>query len=385
MSPPRSTSTPPSPRRSIESAVRRASETGEDYDLELELVTARGRRRWVRTIGRPVHENGRVVQVIGAIRDVTAQRIAEAALRTSESRLRSMVDHAPMGIMLSDPDGQVSYISSALLRMCGLTLGEVQRIGSRLTVHPDDFERLAREWGAQRGSGLPCTSEGRYLQPDGSVVWFESTTAPIVVDGNIAAHVVMVQDVTEQLGLEREVIEAVGREQDRLGMELHDGLGQELTGLAISLESLVRKAEELANPLRKDLREMAVLSPAIRWPPAARSPRGLRRCSLPAAACAMPCARWPRPRAASMACRCAAASVDSPIMNCRRTRRISSIASPRKRLAMPSGTVRRRASNCVCLATAIASSCWCSTTARGWRPRRRAMAWACTRCATARA
>jgi PAS domain S-box-containing protein len=244
----------------IEAAVARAIETGEGYELELELVTARGRRLWVHTTGRVVREAGRTVRVIGAIRDVTSRRIADAALRASESRLRSMVDNAPMGIMLTTTDGRLSYINDALLRLCGLTLAQAQQAGSVLTIHPDDLGRLARGWRERRGSGLPYASAGRYLRPDGSVAWWEATTAPIVVDDNLAAHVVMVLDVTEQLALEREVAEAVGREQDRLGMELHDGLGQELTGLAISLESLVRQAEAGGHPLRKDMRELADLA-----------------------------------------------------------------------------------------------------------------------------
>ena len=244
----------------IQAAVRRAVETGEGYDLELELVTARGRRIWVQTNGRVVREAGCPLRVVGALRDVTRQRVADAALRASESRLRSMVDNAPMGIMLTNVDGRISYANDALLRMCGLTRDEAMARGSRLTLHPDDRERLLREWRQRRGNGLPYASLGRYLRPDGSVVWWEATTAPIVIDANLAAHVVMVQDVTEQLSLEREVVEASGREQDRLGMELHDGLGQELTGLAISLESLVRQAEAGANPLRKDLRELSDLA-----------------------------------------------------------------------------------------------------------------------------
>jgi len=244
----------------IEAAVKRAIETGEGYELELELITASGRRLWVHTTGRVVCEAGRMVRLIGAIRDVTSRRIADAALRASESRLRSMVDNAPMGIMLTTTDGRLSYINDALLSMCGLTLTEAQQVGSVLTIHPDDRGRLARGWEGRRGDGLPFASTGRYVRPDGTVAWWEATTAPIVIDDNLAAHVVMVLDVTEQLALEREVAEAVGREQDRLGMELHDGLGQELTGLAISLESLVRQAEAGANPLRKDLRELSDLA-----------------------------------------------------------------------------------------------------------------------------
>jgi PAS domain S-box-containing protein len=244
----------------ITQAVQRALVQGEGYDLELELVTARGRRIWVHTTGQAVREGDKVVRLIGAFRDVTDRRVADAALRASESRLRSMVDHAPMGIMLTARDGSISYINDELLRMCGLTLAEAHRHRSPLTLHPDDRERIARGWLQHRGSGLPFSTAGRYLRPDGSVTWWESTTAPIMVDDDLAAHVIMVLDVTERLGLEREVVEAVGREQDRLGMELHDGLGQELTGLAISLESLARQSEEQGLPMRGDLRELSELA-----------------------------------------------------------------------------------------------------------------------------
>jgi len=243
----------------IEDAVRHAID-GREYDVEVELITARGRRRWVRTMGRPVYAQGRVVQLIGAIRDVTEQRAAEAALRASEARLRSMVEHAPLGIMLTTSTGELTYANSALLRMCGLTAEQARERGPILSLHPDDRERLVRNWHEARRLGTPHNSTGRYLRPDGSVVWWEGTTAPIVVDGDLSAHVVMVLDVSERLTLEREVVESVGREQHQIGIELHDGLGQALTGLAISLESLARRAAAQGNALSPDLRELSGLA-----------------------------------------------------------------------------------------------------------------------------
>jgi len=46
----------------IEQAFRRARELGEPYDLELQFIRADGQHIWVRTIGNPVMENGRVVR-----------------------------------------------------------------------------------------------------------------------------------------------------------------------------------------------------------------------------------------------------------------------------------------------------------------------------------
>ena len=67
----------PESRPVIEAAVRNATTLGKAYDLELELVSAKGNRKWVRTIGLPVRQGDRVVQVRGAIQDITELKQAE--------------------------------------------------------------------------------------------------------------------------------------------------------------------------------------------------------------------------------------------------------------------------------------------------------------------
>jgi len=62
----------------IEKALRCALEAGEPYDLELELIRAGGERIWVRTMSRPVMENGKVVRVTGNIMNITESKRAEA-------------------------------------------------------------------------------------------------------------------------------------------------------------------------------------------------------------------------------------------------------------------------------------------------------------------
>ncbi len=64
-------------RERLEVAVREARELGKPYDLELQIVTASGNRKWVRTISHPVIENGKVVKIRGAIQDITERKLAE--------------------------------------------------------------------------------------------------------------------------------------------------------------------------------------------------------------------------------------------------------------------------------------------------------------------
>ena len=72
----------------LEAALQRATAHGIPYDLELEFVTARGERKWVRTISRPEMQDGRVVLMRGALQDVTQRKLAEMELNAQLQRLR---------------------------------------------------------------------------------------------------------------------------------------------------------------------------------------------------------------------------------------------------------------------------------------------------------
>ncbi|MCG2750836.1 MAG: transporter substrate-binding domain-containing protein [Desulfobacteraceae bacterium] len=58
-------------REKIEEAVQEAIELGKSYDLELELISAKGVHKWVRTMGKPRMENGKVVRIRGSFQDIT--------------------------------------------------------------------------------------------------------------------------------------------------------------------------------------------------------------------------------------------------------------------------------------------------------------------------
>ncbi|MFA6957737.1 MAG: PAS domain S-box protein [Thermoanaerobaculia bacterium] len=78
-------------REAIDRAVREAVELGRDYDLELQMTTATGARKWVHTVGRPTIENGRVVRVSGSIQDVTDRRRAEDEVSELNRELEARV------------------------------------------------------------------------------------------------------------------------------------------------------------------------------------------------------------------------------------------------------------------------------------------------------
>ena len=75
----------------ISQTLKRATEAGEPYALELQLTSAQGQTKWIRTQGAPVLRDGRVVRIEGAIQDISEVQQARAELQAHQERLEQMV------------------------------------------------------------------------------------------------------------------------------------------------------------------------------------------------------------------------------------------------------------------------------------------------------
>ncbi len=75
---------PPESREPLQEAIHRAVEFGEAYDLELDFVTSKGNKLRVRTIGRPVMEDGKCIRLYGTFQDITERHSLEQQLRQAQ-------------------------------------------------------------------------------------------------------------------------------------------------------------------------------------------------------------------------------------------------------------------------------------------------------------
>lgn len=78
-------------RATLEQALREALEEARPYDLELEMTTVRGARKWLHTIGIPVCEGGRVIRIEGAHQDITSRKLAEIEAQRLNAELEERV------------------------------------------------------------------------------------------------------------------------------------------------------------------------------------------------------------------------------------------------------------------------------------------------------
>ena len=84
----------PDSRAIIETAVELGVKTGEGWDLELPIITAKGREIWLRAVGKPLMQDGVTTKLVGAVQNVTDQRAEREELAAHRDRLQELVDAA---------------------------------------------------------------------------------------------------------------------------------------------------------------------------------------------------------------------------------------------------------------------------------------------------
>ena len=88
-------------------------EQGHSFDVKLQIVTAKGRRVWVRAIGEAVRdESGEIIAVEGAVQDISEQVAAQDAKDALSERLRNTLDDISDGFMLLDYDWQSVFMNT---------------------------------------------------------------------------------------------------------------------------------------------------------------------------------------------------------------------------------------------------------------------------------
>lgn len=188
--------------------------------------------------------NGGIVEIHGLIREITERKLAEEALATSEASLAEAQKIAHLGTWERNfGDGRVVW-SDETFRIFGVEQERFKPQYDRIVslVHPEDREIVS---GIMRPGieGL-ATSEAtfRIIRPDGlerTVRW--QGRVKTGGDGEITGIFGTVHDITDQMALERGILEVSEREQRRIGEDLHDGAGQIIHAARFMCEALERK------------------------------------------------------------------------------------------------------------------------------------------------
>ena len=146
--------------------------------------------------------------VRGSILDITERKRAEMALRESEARYRGLVDNAVYGIYWVTREGKLLYVNPALVQILGYDSAQdlMDVPNTRLFyVNPFDRDALLDEY--MRDGRLDSTIE--WKRKEGKVITVRVNARWTRVPGQRdQCFEVMVEDVTDRIALEKQLLEA---------------------------------------------------------------------------------------------------------------------------------------------------------------------------------
>ena len=199
--------------RSVEMAIS----SGASYDLEVELVTAKGNSIWIRTVGNGEFENGECVRLFGIFQDINERKLSEQALGKANAELRAIFNSKTVAIIATNENGIVNHFNHGAETLLGYSASEIMgtKVPSVFTVI-EEVERfrqdLFQKYGKDPLNGMAENNEfdvreWTYIKKDGTKIAVQVTISPIKnADGEIIGSLSVATDISERKKVEDELL-----------------------------------------------------------------------------------------------------------------------------------------------------------------------------------
>jgi PAS domain S-box-containing protein len=156
------------------------------------------------------HPDGSVESFSAIGHDLSSVQAVVRSLGTSELRMRTLVEAAPIGIFETNAAGACTYVNPAFCRIAGVERPEdAFGLGWGSRVHPDDATRVGSAWATAVHLDTPFSEQFRFVTASGDVVWADVEALPVHDEaGRTTMFLGTIDDVTERSRLERDRYES---------------------------------------------------------------------------------------------------------------------------------------------------------------------------------
>lgn len=255
----------PDDHAAVLAAWERGMRDGVPFEFDVRIRRHDGVWRWFEVRAVPLRdEHGRILRWFGTNSDIDDRKRAEVELR----RLNTALENAVDGIALLDREGRYLSVNSAYARMADCRPEDLLGKNWQSTLHPDHLLQVkaAHQIMLQEGRAELEIQGVRQGQPP---TWRQILMVKALdQDGRWSGHYCFTKDITERRraqqaleqtvarlqDLSRRLVEVQEEERRHLACELHDEVGQILTGLRLMLRRAAGMGPDAMNSLLEEAR-----------------------------------------------------------------------------------------------------------------------------------
>lgn len=200
-------------RNKITTAFTDLVQKGIPFDLELQIITAKGNEIWVRSIGNVDIVDGKYVKAYGVFQDIDYRKKIQDQLKQSEQRFRESFENSAIGMALVAPDGRWLKVNKQVCEITGYPEKELLTKTFQDITHPDDLDLdLDNLQSLIEGRISSYQMEKRYYHKYGHIVWVLLSVSIVrSANGSTQHFVSQIEDITKNKEAE-EQLSKVNRE-----------------------------------------------------------------------------------------------------------------------------------------------------------------------------
>lgn len=229
--------------------------------FENETICKNGRRVWVSWANKAIRdEDGNVTEILCVGHDVTNRKHLENEL----SLLAAVVHNSNDAITVQDFKGNIISWNLGAERIYGYSKAEAIKMNiSRIIPDHKQEEMQSLTKRVLKGENIELF-ETQHIAKNNRILDI-SLTATLLKDekGEPFAITTTERDITERRRLEKEILDITEKERRLIGQEMHDSMGQVLTGIAVKSKGLALKLKGKSSEMKNALEISRLASKAI--------------------------------------------------------------------------------------------------------------------------
>ncbi|MDW7694510.1 PAS domain S-box protein [Flammeovirgaceae bacterium SG7u.111] len=183
-------------RELISNAVNECVTNATPFDLELQIITANGKEKWVRAMGKAEFIDGKVIRIFGAFQDIDEKRLIIQQLEKSKQEYQSLFSQNPDAVYALDREGHLLSFNEKLSALSETPAEKLKTMTFTSFCAPEDLDRVMGHFD-EVWEGKPQNYELGIITSKGNKLALNMTNMPIVVDGNIIGVYSIAKDITE--------------------------------------------------------------------------------------------------------------------------------------------------------------------------------------------
>ncbi len=187
-------------------------------------------------------------------------RSAVTALCASEHKLRALYKTSNVGIVLTDMNRRYVDFNETFRRLTGYSADELRSLDYRTLTGAEDWAGTDEQLELAKRTGHFGPYEKEYIRKDGSRVPLRFNGALFTGEDDQDYLWSIVDDITDRRSIERALSNSISAEQQKIGRDLHDGLGQELAGISLLATAIASSIKKTGGPEAGELENLAKLA-----------------------------------------------------------------------------------------------------------------------------